>query len=48
MEFIVKITDEMEIIPLVKYWIPHLRVIEPLWISELIDVDLKTYLKMGN
>jgi len=44
MEFTVTITDEMEIIPLVKYWIPHLRVIEPLWISELIEVDLKVYL----
>ena len=44
MEFTITITDEMEIIPLIKYWIPHLRVIEPLWISELIDMDLKVYL----
>jgi len=45
MEFIVTITDEMEIIPIVKYWLPHLRVLEPLWISEIIDEDLKNYLK---
>jgi len=44
MEFVVKITDEMEIIPLVKYWLPHLRVLEPLWIQELIDEDLEVYL----
>lgn len=43
MEFTVKITDEMEIIPLIKYWIPHLKVIEPLWISDMIDSDLQSY-----
>lgn len=44
MEFIVRITDEMEIIPIIKYWLPHLRVIEPLWIQEMVDEDLKSYL----
>ena len=44
MEFIVKITDEMEIIPIVKYWLPRLRILEPLWIQELIDDDLEVYL----
>jgi len=48
MEFAVTITDEMEIIPIVKYWLPHLRVLEPLWISEMIDEDLEVYLKMRN
>jgi len=45
MEFTVIITDEMEIIPMVKYWLPHLRVLEPLWISEMIDDDLKKFIK---
>ena len=44
MEFTVTITDEMEIMPLVKYWLPHLRVLEPLWIAEMIDEDLENYL----
>jgi len=44
MEFIVRITDEMEIIPIIKYWLPHLRVIEPLWIQEMVNEDLKSYL----
>jgi len=48
MEFTVTITDEMEIIPLVKYWLPHLRVLEPLWIAEMIDEDLESYLKNGD
>jgi len=45
MEFVVTITDEMEIIPIVKYWLPHLRVLEPLWISDMIDEDLEIYLQ---
>ena len=45
MEFTVTITDEMEIIPIIKYWLPHLRVLEPLWVSEMIDEDLEIYLK---
>ncbi|WP_457743245.1 helix-turn-helix transcriptional regulator [Sulfurimonas sp.] len=44
MEFRVKITHEMEILPIVKYWIPHLRIIEPQWIQDIIDDDLKEYL----
>ncbi|QOY53027.1 helix-turn-helix transcriptional regulator [Candidatus Sulfurimonas baltica] len=43
MEFNVKITDEMEIIPIIKYWIPHLRVLEPEWINDIIDEELKIY-----
>ncbi|MDD3646829.1 MAG: WYL domain-containing protein [Candidatus Gracilibacteria bacterium] len=45
MEFIVKITHEMEILPIVKYWLPHMRVIEPQWIQDIINNDLKNYLK---
>lgn len=47
MEFVVTITDEMEIIPIVKYWLPHLRVLEPDWINEMIDEDLEVYLNKG-
>lgn len=41
---IVKITHEMEIIPIIKYWLPHMRIIEPKWIDEQIKKDLKKYL----
>jgi len=47
MVFVVKITDEMEIIPIVKYWLPHLRIIEPTWIYEMIVEDLESYIKEG-
>lgn len=44
MELSATITYEMEIIPIVKYWIPHLRVVEPEWLREEIDEELATYL----
>ena len=44
LEIALPITHEMEIIPIVKYWMPHLRVIEPAWIRERIETDLQTYL----
>lgn len=46
MEFVIKITHEMEIIPIVKYWLPHMRVIEPQWIQDMIDDDLRGYLNI--
>lgn len=45
MEFVIKITHEMEILPIIKYWLPHMRVIEPAWIQEMIDEDLSAYLE---
>lgn len=45
MEFVIKITHEMEILPIIKYWLPHMRVIEPEWIQEMIDEDLSAYLE---
>jgi len=44
----ITITYQMEIIPVIKYWIPHLKVLEPLWIKELIDKDLNVYLNFNN
>ena len=45
MEFSVKITHEMEILPIIKYWIPHIFVIEPEWVKEIIEEDLQVYTK---
>jgi len=44
-EFTIKITHEMEILPIIKYWIPHLKVLEPKWLNDIIKQDLKEYLK---
>lgn len=48
MEFSINITHKMEILPIIKYWLPHLRVIEPQWIQDIIDKDLLDYLKESN
>ncbi len=45
-ELVVSITHEMEIIPLIKSWLPHIRVLEPLWIDEMIREDLEVYLQV--
>ena len=39
------ITDDMEIIPLIKQWLPHLRVVEPLRIRETIETDILEFMK---
>jgi predicted DNA-binding transcriptional regulator YafY len=44
MDISVEITNDMEIIPLVKYWIPHIKVLEPERIEESIKRDLKGYI----
>lgn len=43
MEFTVTITHEMEILPIIKYWIPHIYVVEPEWIKEIVQEDLEVY-----
>jgi len=45
MEFSINITHDMEILPIIKYWLPHLRVIEPQWIQDKIDKSLSDYLE---
>lgn len=40
----IEITHKMEIIPIIKYWLPHMKIIEPNWIDEIIKKDLKKYL----
>lgn len=44
-DFTVTITYEMEIIPIVKYWLPHLQILEPEWVAEIVDEDIDEYLK---
>ena len=44
MEFSVKVTHKMEILPIIKYWIPHLFVIEPEWVQEIVKEDLEKYM----
>jgi predicted DNA-binding transcriptional regulator YafY len=41
----VEITDDMEIVPVVKYWMPHIRVVSPAHIDKEIRAQLRTYLE---
>ena len=47
MEFSVKITHEMEILPIVKYWIPHIYIVEPAWVKQMLEEDTQEYLKLS-
>jgi len=44
LEVVVTITHEMEIVPTIKQWLPYLRVLEPKWLEEMIEKDIKDYL----
>ncbi|NOR54811.1 MAG: WYL domain-containing protein [Sulfurovum sp.] len=44
MDVSIEITNDMEIIPFVKYWIPHVKVLEPESIRNAIVEDLKDYI----
>ncbi len=43
-DIVIKITSKMEIMPLVKYWLPYMKVLEPVSIREEIKQELIWYL----
>lgn len=45
MDISVNITHEMEIIPIVGYWIPHFRIVEPKWLVEKMNKLAKKFLE---
>lgn len=44
-EIEVKITNEMEILPLIYRYIPFVKVIEPQWLADKVKSEIKGYLK---
>ncbi len=46
-EIKVTITHEMEILPIVKYWLPNIKIIEPQWVSDILDEQISLYYKKG-
>lgn len=44
-ELVLKVTDDEEIYPILKYWIPAIRIIEPQRIQQKFDEILASYLK---
>ncbi len=47
MDASVEITNDMEIMPFVKYWMPHIQILEPKRINDLILSDLEQYIKVA-
>jgi len=41
----IKVTDKMEIKNIIKYWIPHIRVLEPKWLDDEIKVEVREFLE---
>lgn len=48
MEIEIKISNEMEIIPLILYYIPYIKVLEPQWLAEKIKKRIDKYSKEIN
>lgn len=43
MKITIRITHKMEVIPIMQYWMPNMRVIEPVWIHKQIIENIKGY-----
>jgi predicted DNA-binding transcriptional regulator YafY len=39
-----RISDENQMLPLVRYWIPHVRILEPGWLRDQLERDLRVFL----
>ncbi len=39
------ISHDLQILPIVRYWIPHVRVVSPTSLQELCEVGLREYLQ---
>jgi len=44
-EVVVSITHEMEIVPLIFWYMPHIKVLEPEWIAKIVKEQIQAYLK---
>lgn len=44
-EVVLKATHEMEIIPIVFWYLPHVRILEPKWINDMLMEKIATYTK---
>jgi len=44
-EIEIKLTHEMEIMPLIFWYIPYIKVLEPLWLADIVKKRVQGYLK---
>lgn len=39
-----RIGDKNQILPLVRYWIPHVLILEPMWLRDQLERELEEFL----
>ena len=44
-ELVVSITHEMEILPLIFWYIPHIKVLEPQWLADIVKSKVDSYVQ---
>lgn len=44
-EVVLKVTDEMEILPIVQWYLPHVRILEPQWMNDMLMARIEEYTK---
>jgi predicted DNA-binding transcriptional regulator YafY len=42
-----KINHDMQLLPLIRFWIPHLKIVNPEGLQKELEIDLKKYLALG-
>ena len=40
-----RVRHEMQLLPLVRYWLPHVRIIQPVHLQQKLEQDLENYLR---
>ncbi len=45
LEIVAKISNKMEIFPIVKYWLPHMKILEPKILNEEIKKEISKILQ---
>lgn len=40
-----QISHANQILPIIRYWLPHARILEPAWLQERLENELKSYLQ---
>ncbi len=42
-EVVIKVTNEMEILPIVQWYLPHIRILKPEWINDILMQKIDSY-----
>ncbi|MDD3595893.1 transcriptional regulator [Sulfuricurvum sp.] len=45
-EVVLRVTDEMEVLPIVQWYLPHIRILEPEWMNDMLMEKIAAYTKV--